>query len=255
MFGFGGRSGGGRKKHGHDIETEIRLDFLESIFGAEKEIRLYKNSQCQVCRGSGSDPEGKISECKTCGGRGRVQQAQRTFFGVMNTAVACPDCQGTGQRVEKPCKHCSGTGMDKVEKSLKIQVPPGLKDGEALRISGEGEFPGRGGLAGDLYIRLRVAGHPVFKRDENDVLSTAYAPYSLMSLGGNFEIDTVDGKVDLKIPGGTTSGTVFKLRGKGVPYAGGRSRGDHLVAVMPDVPSKLTKEQKKMLEELGKQGL
>jgi len=255
MFGFGGRGGGRRRKQGNDIETEIRLDFLESIFGAEKEIKLYKNSQCQVCRGSGSDPEGKISECKTCGGRGRVQQAQRTFFGVMNTAVPCPDCQGTGQRVEKPCRHCSGTGMDKVEKSLKIQVPPGLKDGEALRVSGEGEFPGRGGSAGDLYIRLRVAGHPVFRRNENDIQSTAHAPYSLMSLGGNFEVDTVDGKVDLKIPGGTVSGTVFKLRGKGVPYAGGRSRGDHLVTIMPDVPAKLTKEQKKLLEQLGEQGL
>ncbi|MDD5437864.1 MAG: molecular chaperone DnaJ [Patescibacteria group bacterium] len=255
MFGFSSRGGRSRSKQGHDIETEVRLSFLESIFGADKEIRIYKTTACSVCHGSGSDPEGKISSCQTCGGRGRVQQAQRTIFGVMNTVVACPDCQGTGQRIEKPCKHCSGTGMEKLERTLKIKVPAGMSEGEALHLPSEGEFPGRGGRAGDLYIRIRVAAHPVFSRDDHEILSTVLIPYSILALGGTVDVDTVDGKVDLKIPAGTVAGTTFKLKGKGVPYSNGKNRGDHLVKVMPDIPNKLTREQKKLLEDLGKLGL
>lgn len=255
MFGFSARGGQGRKKHGHDIETELRLSFIESVFGAEKDIKIYKNSPCSVCRGSGSDPEGKILSCQTCGGRGRIQQAQRTIFGVMNTAVACPDCQGTGQRIENPCKHCSGTGMEKLERVMKIRVPAGMSEGEALRISSEGEFPGRGGTAGDLYVRIRVASHPTFNREGNNILSIEHIPFSIMSLGGSVDIETVDGQGSLKIPSGTASGEVFKLRDKGVPYGNGHSRGDHLVTVVPDVPTKLTREQKKILEELGGLGL
>ncbi len=255
MFGFGGGGRGSYKKHGHDIETELRLTFLESVFGAEKEIKIYKNSACSVCHGTGSDPEGKISSCQTCGGRGRIQQAQRTIFGVMNTAVACPDCQGTGQRIEKPCKHCSGTGMEKLERVMKIRVPAGMSEGEALRISSEGEYPGRGGTAGDLYVRIRVAAHPTFNREGNDILSTVRIPFSIMALGGSVDIETVDGQGSLKIPDGTASGEVFKLKNKGVPYGNGHSRGDHLVTIVPEVPNKLTREQKKKLEELGELGL
>ncbi len=253
MFGFGGR--GGKKKRGRDIETEIRLSFKEAVFGVEKEIRLYKPAPCPICKGTGSDPVGKISSCQTCGGRGKVQQTQRTIFGVMNTVVACPDCQGTGQRIEKPCRHCSGTGMDKTEKTLKIRVPAGMNDGEALRVSGEGEFPGRDGLAGDLYVRVRVAKDPVFERAGNDILSAVQVPFSVMALGGSIDIETIDGPVDLKIPAATTAGTIFKLRGKGIPYTNGKSRGDHLVTALPYVPAKLTREQKKLLEELNKSGL
>lgn len=255
MFGFGGKGGGSRKKHGHDIETEIRMTFIESVFGAQKEIKLYKNSACSTCRGSGSDPSGDISDCKTCGGRGRVQQAQRTIFGVMNTAVACPDCKGTGKRIEKPCKVCSGTGMEKKEKVLTIKVPSGMNDGEALRISGEGEYPGQGGIAGDLYVRVRVSAHPIFNRQDNDILSTIHVPFSIMTLGGTVDIETVDGPISLKIPEGTVAGSVFKLKNKGVHFTNGHSRGDHLVTAMPDVPSRLSREQKKKLEELGELGL
>lgn len=256
MFGFSSRGGQRQgKKRGHDIETELRLTFLESVFGIEKDIKIYKNSSCSVCHGSGSDPEGKISSCQTCGGRGRIQQAQRTIFGVMNTAVVCPDCQGTGQRVEKPCKHCSGTGMEKLERTLRVKVPAGMSEGEALHFSGEGEFPGRGGQAGDLYLRIRVASHPTFTRNDHDILSTVTLPYSILALGGSVEIDTVDGKGELKIPTGTVTGTVFKLKNRGVPYANGKNRGDHLVTVVPDVPTKLSREQKNKLEELGRLGL
>ncbi|MFA6099664.1 MAG: molecular chaperone DnaJ [Patescibacteria group bacterium] len=255
MFGFGGGGRGSRKKQGHDIETEIRLTFSESVFGVEKEVKIYKNSACSVCHGSGSDPDGKISSCQTCGGRGRIQQAQRTIFGVMNTAVACPDCQGTGQRIEKPCKNCSGTGMEKIERTLRIKIPAGMSEGEALHLSGEGEFPGRGGKAGDLYLRIRVSAHPIFTRSDHEVLSTVSLPFSILALGGSYEIDTVDGKGELKIPTGTVAGTVFKLKGKGVPYANGKNRGDHLVTVVPDVPTKLSREQKNKLEELGELGL
>lgn len=253
MFGFSGRGGGQKRKQGKDIETEIRLTFAEAVFGAEKEIKLFKHDPCTTCKGSGSDPEGKISSCQTCGGKGRVQQAQRTIFGVMNTVVTCPDCQGTGQRVEKPCKECSGTGVNRQEKLLRIRVPAGMNDGEALRLSGEGEFPGRGGLSGDLYVRVVVAKHPIFRREDRDIRSSVDVPFTIMTIGGSVEIETVDGDVTLKIPSGTKAGTVFKLKGKGVPH--GHGRGDHLVTVMPEIPEKLSKEQKKLLEELGKTGL
>jgi len=253
MFGFGGR--GPRQKRGHDLEAELRVSFLESIFGAQKDLTLYRHLQCAVCHGSGAEPGAAISKCKTCDGRGRVQQAQRTLLGTFNTVVSCPDCQGSGQRAEQSCKHCSGTGLEKKESVLHVNIPAGMEDGQALKITGEGEFPGKGGRSGDLYVRIRVAAHPEFKRQDQDVLSTIPVPFSILSLGGKIDVSTVDGPVVLKIPGGTTAGTVFKLRGKGVPSTNGYGRGDHLATLIPDVPKKLTKEQKSLLEQLGEHGL
>lgn len=253
MFGFGGR--GQRQKRGRDLELEINLEFLESVFGAEKEVSIYTNAECEHCKGTGAEPGAKISKCETCGGSGKVQQQQRTMLGTFNTIVTCPTCHGKGEKAEKSCQICQGAGIQKKERRLKINIPAGMQSGEALKMSGQGDFPGVGGKAGDLYVRVKVKSHPVFTRDDHNILSTIYVPFTILALGGKVDVQTVDGSVVLKIPSGTVAKTVFKLRGKGVPYMSGYGRGDHMVTVMPDVPQKLTREQKKILEQLQDEGM
>ncbi|MFZ6015144.1 MAG: molecular chaperone DnaJ [Patescibacteria group bacterium] len=256
MFGFGGGRGGRRgQKRGRDLEMVMDLEFKESVFGTQKEVSLYTNGQCGTCKGSGADPNAKIEKCATCNGSGKVQQTQRTVLGTFNTVAVCQDCHGKGEKPDKQCSACSGSGIQKVERKLGITVPPGMKSGEALKLSGQGDYPGAGGVAGDLYVRVRVKSDPLFTRDDHNILSTVNIPFTIMALGGKVDIQTVDGPVSLKIPSGTAAKSVFKLRGKGVPYMSGYGRGDHMVTVMPDVPQKLSREQKKILEELQNTGL
>ncbi len=253
MFGFGNR--GSRQKRGRDLEMEIDLDFLESIFGCDKEISLYTNSKCDHCKGEGSEPGSKINTCSTCNGSGKVQQTQRTMLGVFNTVVVCPTCQGKGKKAEKSCQICQGSGIQKKERKLKITIPAGMQNGEALKLSEQGDFPGVGGKAGDLYVRIKVKPHSIFTRVDHDIHSTINIPFTIMALGGKVDVETVDGLVVLKIPTGTTAKSTFKLRGKGVPYMSGYGRGDHMVTVMPKIPQKLTREQKKLLERLQQEGM
>ena len=254
MFGFGGGRGG-RQKRGRDLEMEVNLEFKEAVFGTDKEINVYTNSACETCKGSGADPKSEIKTCSSCNGSGRVQKAQQTMLGVINTVITCPDCHGKGKKAEKSCSDCNGSGMQKKEKKLKIKIPAGINDGEALKLSGEGDYPGAGGRAGDLYIRVKVKSDSRFIRQGHNIQSTAYIPFSVMSLGGKVDVETVDGPVVLKIPSGSESGSVFKLKGKGVPYLSGYGRGDHLVTILPEVPKKLSREQKKILEDLQNEGL
>lgn len=255
MFGFDGGRGGQRVKRGRDIETELVIDFLEAAHGAKKQIKLYKNSVCAVCQGTGAEPGSKMETCKTCNGKGQVQKMARTIFGAIQSAVTCPECQGQGQRRTIDCKHCSGAGIEKTTKEYSVDVPAGIDDGEALKLNGEGEHPGVGGRPGDLFVRIRVKAHSTFSREGQNVLSTAEIPYSTLQLGGEVMIDTVDGPGSLKIPEATTSGTVFKLHAKGFPYLRGHGRGDHLVTIQAKVEKKITHEQKNALEELKKTGL
>jgi molecular chaperone DnaJ len=253
MFGFGGR--GSRQKRGRDLEMEINLEFLESVFGCDKEVSIYTNGECDHCKGQGSEPGSAINTCTTCNGSGKVQQTQRTMLGVFNTVVTCPTCQGKGKKADKSCQICQGSGIQKKERKLKITIPAGMLNGEALKLSEQGDFPGAGGKAGDLYVRIKVKSHPTFTRVDHDVHSTINIPFTIMTLGGKVDVDTVDGPVVLKIPAGTVAKSTFKLRGKGVPYTSGYGRGDHMVAVIPDVPQKLTREQKKLLEQLQQEGM
>jgi molecular chaperone DnaJ len=254
MFGFGGGRTRGPKR-GNDIETEVTLDFLESVKGATKKIKLYKNVACAICKGSGGEPGAKMETCKTCKGKGQTQQATRTIFGTFQTVATCPECAGKGERPSILCKHCKGTGAERKTEELDIPVPAGISDGEAIRITGGGEFPGSGGNAGDLLVHVRVKHHPLFSREGNDVISTERVPYSLLALGGDIEIDTVDGKGVLHVPEATEPGTVFHVRGKGFAPVRGGSRGDHLVTIQPFVQKKLSREQKEALNRLREAGL
>jgi molecular chaperone DnaJ len=257
MFGFGDIFGGGRKKtrasRGRDIEVEMQIDFREAVFGAEKVLELYKPSICEKCGGSGTDPQSKISTCSNCGGSGRVQQIQRTFFGSFQTVTTCPACGGEGKKAEKECKECRGSGVVRASKKIKIKIPAGVDNGETIKISGEGEAGKRGGKPGDLFINFKVKPDREFKRQGNDILSKIGISFTQAALGDKIEVETLDGKIKLTIPPGTQSGQIFRLKEKGVPSARGYNRGDHLVEVAVTTPTRLSRKQKELLEELAKE--
>ncbi|MFA5935244.1 MAG: molecular chaperone DnaJ [Patescibacteria group bacterium] len=253
MFGFGG--GRAKQNRGANIEVDVTLDFLESVKGVDKKIRVYKHDSCSVCKGNGAEPGTKLSKCKTCDGKGAVQRSQRTIFGTVQMNVPCTECGGKGEAPESPCKHCKGSGIERREKELEVHIPAGISDGEGLRIDGEGENPGHGGKSGDLFVRIHVKQHSLFNREGNDIRTTVEVPFSLLSLGGTATVETIDGPGELKIPEGTSSGTVFRLRAKGVPFLRSNGRGDHYVTVQPEVKSRPTKEQRKLLEDLRSAGL
>ncbi len=254
MFGFqnGRRT---KTRRGADIQTEVALDFLESVTGTKKTIQLYKHTACDVCKGTGAEPGSEMETCKTCNGKGQVDRVTRTMFGAIRSATTCPECQGKGEKPKVTCKQCQGTGVERKTVSFEVEIPAGISDGEAIRISGMGEYPGGGGKAGDLFIRVHVKHHSLFAREGNDVVSTIRIPYSTLVLGGEVDVETVDGKGSLKITEGTEPGTVFKIRGKGMPSIHGKTRGDQLITVQPDVVKKPNKEQRKALEGLKEAGL
>lgn len=253
MFGFGGGRSG--QKRGQDIEVDVTLDFLESVTGTTKRVTLYKHDVCATCSGSGAEPGSSFASCKTCQGKGRIERMQRTIFGTIQTAATCAECQGKGQVPERRCKACAGRGIERRNKELDVKIPAGISDGEALKISGEGEHPPHGGRPGDLFVRITVKRHTTFTREGNDILSSIDIPYTTLVLGGSVDIDTVEGKGSLKIPSGTKPGTVFKLRGKGIPFLRSYGRGDHLVTVQPIVKGSLSREQRSLIERLRDAGL
>lgn len=251
MFGFGG---GAKRNRGRDIETEVDLTFKESIFGANKTVNLYRTSLCSVCKGDGAEPGTELETCGDCKGEGRVRQATRTMFGTMQTVVACATCHGKGKKPKTPCKHCKGFGAEKRNVSVTVGIPAGIDNGAVLQVQGEGEVPDHGGQAGDLFLRIRVKQDTTFQREGQTIFSTMYVPISTLALGGKIQVETVDGAETHTLSSGTGSGEELVLQGKGVPGRSGR-RGDHVVKIEADIPDKLTKEQKVLLEQLKEQGL
>jgi len=245
--GFGGRA---RTKRGSDIEVDAEIEFKDAVFGKDEILNLYKNSKCENCKGNGAEPGTKISSCNICGGSGQVQSVQKTMFGTFQSARPCQDCHGEGKKPEKPCKKCSGTGITKQSQQIKIKIPAGIDNGEVIKLAGQGEEGAYGGRAGDLYVHAHVRPDERFKRDGLNIISKEHISFSQAALGDKIDVETVDGKVNLKIPSGTQGGQIFKLKGKGIPPLRGGSRGDHLVEVLVNVPKKISKEQKKIIEKL-----
>lgn len=256
---FGGGFGGGRRRkpttRGRDIEIDINLDFKEAVFGADKQIELMKLKTCEHCQGNGAEPGSKIVTCKSCEGQGTVRKVQRTILGNIQTVSDCSECHGEGKTNEKNCTKCGGQGRIKAQDKLELKVPAGIDNGMTLKMTGAGEAGIKGGKTGDLYIHIYVKADPDFKRQGDDILSQAEIPFSLAALGGKIMVKTIDGEVDLKIPSGTQSGKVFILRGKGVTRFQHYGKGDHLVEVIVKTPDKLSRRQKELLEELGKEGI
>ncbi len=251
---FGGAFGGGRSRRrsrGSDIEMKLDIDFKEAAFGAEKQVELYKTTSCKHCHGDGAEPGSKIKTCSTCGGQGVVERVQQTILGAMRTQVTCPECRGQGQKPEKTCSECTGTGVTKQSTKLNVKIPAGIDDGQAIRLTGEGEATAYGGQTGDLYIRMNVKSSKDFKRSGTDIHSTATIAFSQAALGTKIDVKTLDGEVEVKIPAGIQSGKVLKLKNKGVPVLGHSDRGDHLITVEVHTPTKLSKKEKQLYKQLA----
>ncbi|MFA6132299.1 MAG: molecular chaperone DnaJ [Patescibacteria group bacterium] len=244
-FGFGG---GGRKRsnRGRDLQVDLTLTFEESVFGASKDVSFNKTEACPRCGGIGAEPGSKMKKCGECNGAGYQVRVQRTILGAIQSKVNCSACDGAGETPEKTCSECRGSGLQKNKKTLTVDIPAGVEDGNTLRLSGQGEAI-KGGQSGDLFIRLRVRDDDRFIRDGYDIHSETTINFVTATLGGTVEVETVEGKVELKIPAGTQSHTEFRLRGRGVPNR--RGRGDQLVLVKVATPKNLSKKQKQMIEE------
>jgi len=250
-FGFGGGQRG--PKRGNDIQIDIQLEFRDAVFGIEKEVRLNKINACDVCNGSGAEPGSKLNQCSECKGQGQVRRVQQTILGAMQTAATCPRCQGAGQTAEKACKHCRGEGRSKSESVLKIKIPAGIDNGGTIRLSGKGEFPGKGGQAGDLYVRVRVKEDKHLVREGYEIFTEARVSFPQAALGAVIEIETLDGKKKIEVPEGTQSGQQIRLRELGVPYLNSSRRGDQYIKIVVETPKKFSKNAKKLLEDLQKE--
>lgn len=258
FFGFGGsgkRRGGSRQKRGKDIAMDMTLEFREAVFGTEKEVKLYKTSMCSRCHGNCAEPGTKISQCGTCKGSGQVTSVQRTFLGNIQTATTCPQCHGAGSHIEKKCSECSGAGIVKKEERLSVKIPAGINDNETIRLSGQGEAGLQGAPAGDLYITMRVRQDKKFQRHGSDLILTVPIHFTQAVLGDTISIETLDGKVDLRIPPGTQVGTILRMQGLGVPHLQKSGRGSILVTVDIQTPKNLSRKQRDLLEQLKKEGV
>ena len=252
FFGFGDLFGGGRSgrrtraQRGADLREDITIEFEEAVFGAEKQITYRKHEICEACKGSGSAQGKAPASCRSCGGRGQVRY-QQGFFSIART---CPSCQGAGSVISEPCPKCKGEGRVVQQKNIDAKIPAGVEDGTRIRFSGVGEPGANGGPSGDLYVVLHVKEHPFFERQGTDLYCVMPISFSQAALGTEIQVPTLEGEHTLKVPEATQSGTILKLRHKGVPVLNGHGKGDLFVEVRVQTPSKLTKRQRELLQEL-----
>ena len=245
---FGGRGGRrGGQSRGSDLRYHMEITFEEAAFGSAKEVTIPRLEECSTCAGSGAAAGTKPKVCTGCNGVGEIRVTQG-FFAI---AKACPACGGSGRVIESPCGECHGRGQRELERALSVKVPGGVNDGTRLRFVGEGESGRAGGPRGDLYVVLAVKPHPLFARDEENVLCELPLSFPQAALGCTLEVPTLDGKVQMKIPSGTQPGSVFRLKGKGIPLLRGAGRGDQLVTVRVEVPRDLNDVQRGHLEKFA----
>jgi molecular chaperone DnaJ len=245
IFGAG-RRGRSQVFRGADLGYELRLDLEQAVAGDETAIEVPTQISCEKCDGSGAAPGSEPAQCRTCGGIGQVRM-QQGFFSIQQT---CPACKGGGQVITDPCSHCHGRGRVARTRKLSVKVPAGVDDGDRIRLSGEGEAGLNGGPPGDLYVEIRVSAHKIFNREGTDLTCEVPVSFAAVTLGGEVELPTLEGHVSLKIPPGTQSGKVFRLRGKGVTTVRDKRKGDLLATVVVETPVGLTDGQKKLLREL-----
>lgn len=246
VFGFGRNSR--RQVKGDDIQIDLQISFKDSVFGVDQTVELYKATKCSKCNGNGAEPETPIEECKTCEGQGKIKKVQRTFLGAIQTATTCQDCHGEGKKAKTPCKKCTGSGISNEKERIEIKVPAGIEADSTLRMSGKGNAAPKGGIAGDLYVRIFVKQDSEFLRKGNDIVKFEKINFKQAALGDKLDVKTLDGEISLKVPAGTQPNTKFRLKGKGVPYLNSSGRGDLYIQVEVEVPTKLSKDQKKALE-------
>jgi molecular chaperone DnaJ len=245
--GAGGGRGGQRAYRGADLQYNLEISLEEAVAGVTQKLRVPTHVSCDKCGGSGAKPGTSPTTCGTCRGVGQVRM-QQGFFSVQQT---CPSCRGSGQTISDPCDKCHGQGRTQEQKTLSVKIPAGVDTGDRIRLSGEGEAGERGGPSGDLYVQIVVKPHNIFQRDGADLLCSVPISIATAALGGELEVPTLGGKVKLKIPAGTQSERVFRLRGKGVKQVRGGAQGDLLCRVRVETPVNLTSRQKELLEELA----
>lgn len=255
LFGniFGGgsrRSSNNGPQKGANVRTGIRITFEEAVFGTEKELDLNLKEKCATCNGSGAKPGSSVDTCSKCGGKGQVVfVTQQPLFGTVRNVQTCPECRGTGKIIREKCSDCSGNGYVTRRRTIQVSVPAGIDSGQSIRIRGKGEPGTGGGEQGDLLVEVVVSQHPVFQRDGYDIYSNAQMSFTKAALGGDVRISTVDGDILYTVKPGTQTDTRIRLRGKGVPSLRDKNvRGDHYVTLVVQVPTKLTAEQKELLQ-------
>ncbi len=252
FFGGGGR-GGGRAKRGRDISTEIDLSFEESIFGVTRKILLSKQSVCDICKGSGGKPGTKMDTCKTCNGNGQVREMKRSILGTFETRKTCDVCHGQGKTPSEKCSECSGKGVRNKQEEIELKVPAGINPGEMVRMTGMGEAI-QGGTAGDLYIKVNIRSHSTFKRDGLNLHMDLPIKLSDALLGMEYDLKTLEGNtVEVTIPEGINHGELLRVKGKGVPSS--RGRGDIIIRIKIDMPKKLSRKSKEIIEKLKEEGI
>jgi molecular chaperone DnaJ len=258
LFGFGGgrsrRSGGGQAVRGNDLQSRLPLTLEEIAQGVQKTIKIKRRDRCSACGGSGSR-EGKKKTCSACNGKGRVRRVASSFFGQVIQESACPTCGGSGFIISDPCPSCGGEGLASIENTVNVTIPAGVSEGNYITIPDQGDAGPNNGPAGDLIVLIHETPHRFFQRHGADLLCDIDITFSQSALGVSREVDTIDGKVSLKVPAGTQSEKIFRLKGKGLPELQRREHGDQLVRVHVRTPEKLSRSAKDLLEKLAKEGL
>ena len=259
MGGPGGMGGGGRGRGartrgpvvGDDLRFDLEIDFKTAVFGGEEKVRIRHLEKCDTCTGDGVKPGSKVSTCTSCNGSGVTVQVTRTPLGNFQTQQTCPTCRGTGQKVDEYCGTCGGQGLNQKTKQIKVTIPPGVENGNKLRVRGEGDAGPNGGPAGDLYIFLRVKEDDTFRREGPEIYSEENISYVDAILGNSIKTPVVDGEVTIKVPPGTQPGQVMRLKGNGAPRLGNPTqRGDHYVTMNVEIPKEISKEEKELIEKL-----
>ena len=250
--GFGSQRRPTESRKGADLQLNLTLEFQEAVFGLEKEVEVDRTERCHLCGGSGAAPGSNPQRCTNCQGSGQVRRAQRSIFGQFVQLTPCPVCRGRGEVLTDPCTTCGANGYERRRRRVAIRIPAGVEDGSQIRLTGEGAVGLNGGPPGDLYLALHVKEHPVFRREGYDIVYHLPINIAQAALGDTVKIPTLEGEADLKIPAGSQSGNVLRLKGKGVPRLYGYGRGDQVLEVQVVTPTRLTPEQRRLLEDLSK---
>ncbi|MCC3867575.1 molecular chaperone DnaJ [Terrisporobacter mayombei] len=255
---FGGGFGGGRPRRrgperGADIRQRINISFEEAAFGKKVQVKINRSEECDECHGSGAKPGTLKKTCPTCNGSGQVQSVQRTPFGNIASTRTCSTCNGEGEVIDSPCSKCHGKGSIRKAKTIEVDIPAGIDEGQMIKLSGQGELGTRGGPRGDLYIEVSVNAHQLFTREGYDVYLEMPITFAQATLGDEIQVPTLDGKVQYQVPEGTQTGTVFRLKGKGIPKLRSNVRGDQYVKVTVEIPKKLNDKQKELVRQFAKE--
>jgi len=251
---FGGRRSRGPQR-GQDLRYDLDITLEQAYAGLTKEMEVPRSERCSDCGGTGAKPGTSPKRCPECGGTGQIQHVQVTGFMQFSRIEPCRKCRGKGEIIEKPCNVCRGTGLVQLQRRINVKIPPGVDSGSQLILRGEGDAPNGGGQKGDLYVVINVMPHQVFQRDDNDLVCHVDVLLSKAMLGGDVDVPTLDGHARISMPPGTQSGAIFRLRKKGMPGLRFGGRGDELVVIRVNIPTKLSQRQRDLIEELSKEGL